>query len=426
VFASDPAQLAPTNFPQLVQGFVGEATDLWWGDGAAPGRPLPRIFVGKEQADNERHLQRLVDGLLAAFQKPPRGEAERQTMQERLTAQFSQLIHCVLGPGSLEVLPADRFSQVLRAFVQQARRFDPTLSAEDIFQAGRNAWTMNGLQWLLGLAVDATPSVVAYSLLYPYTDNTLDDPALPQDVKLAFNERFRRRLEGELLPPADAHERPIFALIDLIEGQYPRAAYPQVYESLLAIDRGQSRSMRLLRRNASPYEVDVLGISLEKGGTSVLADGYLVAGSLTPIQAQFAFRYGAFVQLVDDLEDVQQDLAAGRLSIYSLAAGRWPLDALANRTFDFGYKVLAGLDRLDPPVPPEVKDLIRTGANFLLIDTINRAGRLYSRGYLRELETHFPFRFSVVNHQRQRVLRQRDALAQLLSESHRSSGIQHD
>jgi hypothetical protein len=413
MFANHHAQLVMASVPQLVHRFLGEAADLWWEGRAAPPL-LPRTFVLNEQAENERQLQWLVDGLLATLQRPPRSEAERQAVQEHLMAELRQLIDCVLGPGGLEVLPADHFNQAAQAFVQQARRFDPALSLEDVFQAGRNAWTMNGLQWLLGLPVQATRSVVAYSLLYPYTDNTLDDPARSHEVKLAFNERFRRRLAGEPLPPTDAHERPIFDLIGMIEGQYPRTAYPQVYESLLAIHQGQSRSLQLLRRNASPYELDVLGISFEKGGTSVLADGYLVAGSLTPIQAQFTFGYGAFVQLVDDLEDVQQDLQAGRLSIYSLAAGRWPLDALANRTFHFGCKVLTGLDRLDPPVSPEVKDLIRTGANLLLIDTINRTSRLYSRGYLRELEAHFPFRFSAFNHQRQRLLRRRDALIQLV------------
>ena len=53
--------------------------------------------------------------------------------------------------------------------------------------------------------------------------------------------------------------------------------------------RVQTRSAALLRRHAGPYEVDVLGISLEKGGTSVLADRYLVAGSLTEAQGACFF-----------------------------------------------------------------------------------------------------------------------------------------
>ena len=33
---------------------------------------------------------------------------------------------------------------------------------------------------LLGLPVEVTPAVFAYSMLYPYTDNYLDDPAIPR------------------------------------------------------------------------------------------------------------------------------------------------------------------------------------------------------------------------------------------------------
>jgi len=35
----------------------------------------------------------------------------------------------------------------------------------------------------------------------------------------------------------------------------------------------QARSLKLVAPEASPFELDVVGISCEKGGTSVLADG---------------------------------------------------------------------------------------------------------------------------------------------------------
>ena len=117
----------------------------------------------------------------------------------------------------LDSLPSQAFSGVSEEFVRMARAFDPKLSGEDIYQAGRNAWTANGLQWLRGLPVEITPSILAYSLLYPYTDNYLDDPAIPVASKRAFNERFRRRLAGEALTTANAQERTIFDLIAMIE-----------------------------------------------------------------------------------------------------------------------------------------------------------------------------------------------------------------
>ena len=128
----------------------------------------------------------------------------------------------------------------------------------------------------------------------PYTDNFLDDPAVPPEAKRAFNERLARRLDGEDLAPTGDRERAVYELVAMIERQFARARHPQVYESLSAIHRAQVRSLGLLRRAASPYEVDVLGISFEKGGISVLADGYLVAGSLTPAQVEFSVSQKSF------------------------------------------------------------------------------------------------------------------------------------
>ena len=95
---------------------------------------------------------------------------------------------------------------------------------------------------------------------------------------------------------------------------------PQVYESLYAIHAAQARSVRLMRRDEPPYGVDVLGIAIEKGGASVLADGYLVAGSLTLPQARLLFGLGALLQLGDDLQDVEDDRAKGLATIFSQTA----------------------------------------------------------------------------------------------------------
>jgi hypothetical protein len=297
---------------------------------------------------------------------------------------------------------------VSEEFVRRARAFDPRLSGEDIYQAGRNAWTANGLQWLLGLPVQTTPSILAYSLLYPYTDNYLDDPAITVSTKRAFNEHFRRRLEGEWMAPADAQERVIFDLVAMIEEQYSRSDHPAVFESLLDIHDAQSHSLKLMRPGAVPGEVDVLGLSFGKGGTSVLADGYLVSGSLTETQRAYTYGHGIFAQLLDDMEDVGQDSGDGRLTIYSQPAGHWPLDALANRTFRFGRKILMGLDCFNVGEP--VRQLIRRGADLLLIETIGRTKQYYTPDYLDELEAFSPFRFSFLKEQRTAFIKRHGSL----------------
>ncbi len=402
-----------------VREFNQHFIDLWWECDTDLPDLGPRVAPGA-QARNEKHLLQVLEQVDHVLSNPPRSREEMQVEQSRLGAAFRELVEESMGftASQLDQLPSQAFSDVSEDFVRAARAFDPKLSGDDIYQAGRNAWTANSLQWLLGLPVQNTPSILAYSLLYPYSDNYLDDPAISVETKLAFNERFRRRLAGEVLAPANAHERIIFDLVAMIETQYSRANYPAVFESLLDIHRAQGRSLKLLRGRAAPGEVDVLGLSFEKGGTSVLADGYLVGDALNEAQHRFTYGHGIFAQLLDDMEDIEQDSQAGRLTVYSQPAGHWSLDGIANRTFHFGRRVLTRLNCFD--VDASLCELIRRGADLALIDTIGRAGRYYTDSYLRELEAHSPFRFSFLNQQREDFFKRHGSLGKLVEMVFRS------
>ena len=394
---------------ELNQHFI----DLWWEcDTGLPD--LGSRYTPHTQAQNEKGLLQFLDQVDRALSNPPRSRGEAQTSQARLGAAFRCLAEEALGftAAQLDPLPSQAFSDVSEEFVHMARAFDPRLSGEDIYQAGRNAWTANGLQWLLGLPVQNTPSIFAYSLLYPYTDNYLDDSSIAIATKLAFNERFRQRLAGDLLSPVNAQEQVIFDLVAMIEKQYSRSDDPAVFESLLDIHHAQGLSLNLMRRSVTPGEVDVLGLSFGKGGTSVLADGYLVSGSLNEAQRQYTYGHGIFAQLLDDMEDVKQDSREGRLTVYSQPASHWYLDALANRTFHFGRNVLLRLDCFN--VEASVRELIRRGADLLLINTIGRMNRYYTAAYLRDLEAYSPFRFSFLNEQRNNFFRRHGSLVKLM------------
>jgi hypothetical protein len=385
-----------------VQELNGHFIDLWEenhiGEAGLPDLGTP--YPPNVQARNEKSLLQFLGEVDGTVSDPPHSREEARAAQARLGAAFRRLAEEALGftAGQLDLLPSQAFSDVSEEFVRRARAFDARLSGADIYQAGRNAWTANGLQWLSGLPVQISPSILAYSLLYPYTDNYLDDPAIPVAAKLAFNERLRRRLAGEGLAPANSYEQVIFDLVRMIESEYSRPDHPAIFESLLAIHDAQAQSLHLLRRAAAPGEVDVQRLSFYKGGTSVLADGYLVSEGLDESQRAYTYGHGIFAQLLDDMEDVESDSRAGRLTLYSQAAGHEPLDALANRTFHFGRKILMGLDFFE--VDESVRELIRRGADLLLIDTIGQMDRYYSAAYLRELETYSPFRFSFLKEQR--------------------------
>ena len=393
---------------ELNQHFI----DLWWESKTGLPDLGPRYTV-REQSENETRWGEFLDEVEYTVSQSPRSRGDLKARFAPLSEKFRQLAEETFGftAAQLDLLPSGSFSEASEEFMRLSREFDPGLSGEDIYQAGRNAWTANGLQWLMGAPVRTTPSILAYSLLYPYTDNYLDDPGIAVTTKLAFNERFRQRLLGESVLAHDRQERIIFDLIRMIEDEYERSVYPGVFQSLLDIHRAQVRSLALLHRGAVPGEVDVLGLSFEKGGTSVLADGYLVDGSLAEAQREYTYGHGIFAQLLDDLEDIGQDSQAGRLTMYSQPAGHWPLDALANRTFHFGRSVLSGLDCFDVEEP--VRRLIERGADLLLVEAIGRLDGYYSPSYLRDLEAHSPFHFSFLRQRRDELREQHGSLFKL-------------
>jgi hypothetical protein len=404
-----------TPVQEQVEALTRQCLDLWWScERALPG--FPYTYTPQQQAENEKKLERWVAGLIAEMRQMPAGVEERQALETRLRPYLTDFARTSLNleERHMEFIETTGIAGAMQAFARMARAFDPTIRAEDIYQAGRNVMTMNFFQLLLDLPVEVTPAVFAYSMLYPYTDNYLDDPAITRTTKLAFNHRFEQRLKGAPVRPANASEETIGRLVGMIETQWDRARYPQVYESLLAIHAAQARSMALVLPGAAPYELDVLGISFEKGGASVLADGYLVAGTLTEAQAAFLFGYGAYTQLMDDLEDLEGDMREGSLTVFSQAAGRWPLDALTNRLIHFSRALFRDLSAFPGAAAGPMTELIERGIDPVLLDIAGRSAKHYSKNYLREVERYIPYRFASTRRQREKLARQKIAVEKMV------------
>jgi len=396
---------------QRVDEMLETFTHLWWDCPASLTSPpdLGKEYSLREQIENEKLLDQQVQVLENLLKHPPKGEAESLAARQTLSSSFFEFTGTVFGfkPSQIAAIRNYSFEDILLEFARQARGFDPGISNDDIYQAGRNLWSMNFVQILLGLPVRMTPSLFAYSMLYPYTDNYLDNPAISKQDKHRFNRSFRRRLSGEPVSPKDPLEESIYDLVSMVEEEYDRTQYPHVYESLLAIHQAQGRSVRLLQGDLSPYEVDVLGICFEKGGTSVLADGYLVAGDLTQAQQELMFAYGTLTQLVDDLEDTQSDLEAGLMTVFSQSARHWKLDGVFTRTLHFGERAVKILAAGSPPDHKDLMDVMQRSITPVLIMAAAGQHRYFSREFMAELQRHFPLRFSRLEKKRKHLNRYR-------------------
>lgn len=388
-----------SNLMHLVKSLTQDYLSLWWAsDGDLP--VLGPKFTTKDKLAKERALDQFLNRLNHDLAKVPATESERQPWREEISSYIKQFARDLLEwpEECLEILFAEGFQAVTNEFVGQARNFNPAIVTEDIFQAIRNVWIANSLQLLFKEDLRLSPGIFGYSMLYPYSDNYLDDPAYSEEEKRAFNARFAESLTGQSVTPANTHEQAIFDLIHIIESQYPRKSYPEVYESLLAIHRAQCKSLNQQHGQRSPYESDIVGISVEKGGTSVLADGFLAKGSLTYEEASFAFGYGVFLQLIDDLQDVQEDRRNGHMTIFAQTATHWHLDKVTNRLLNFMGNVL---ERAHLPASSELnanvnelKALIWHACVLRVIEDVAKDRKFFSREYIASIEEYSHFHFA--------------------------------
>lgn len=416
---SPPPDVEPA-FDDDLQALRHKYADLWR---STPPTPPPSGDVDRRrQRATEHATDRFVDETEDELRACPAGRAARAAMRARLQERLRDFARdgLELPAAHRDVVFSDAWFDGTAEFARRARAFDDGLELLDLFQALRNVWIMNLFQALLDQPVRLTSAMLGYSLLYPYTDNRLDAPDLPAARKRSFCDRLERRLRGELLPALDDHERAVFELVAMIEEQYRRDAYPELYLSLLAIHHAQERSLRL--QSAVDGE-DVLGLSVAKGGASVLADGYLVAGDLEPGEADFCFGYGVVLQLMDDLQDVEQDLDARHVTLFTRGTRRGLLDDLASRLHNFLGAVLDGSPRFADPRFDTLKDLIRSHCSQLIVQSAAQHPRHFSPRFLERLEGHSPVRFVYARWKRKELQRRFRKLDATLKRSGRLGSL---
>jgi hypothetical protein len=388
-----------------VDGLVRRHARLWRESPAEPAAPARR-FARSEKRAAEKELSALVAGLsseelrsdfLAGALDPARLEA----LAADLRPSFRRLLALTGLP--LEAVYDARFIDSTRRFLRAARDFDAELGLPSAYQALRNVWIMNSLQFDLGLPVEHTDAVFAYSMVYPYLDNLLDDARTSESAKLAFVARLRSWLEGGLDAPASPAEDKVVALVRIIERQYPRGAFPGVYQSLLAIYNAQVRSLLQQRAGTAPAPDGILAISLEKGGTSVLADGYLVAGSLSAEDEEFAFGFGTVLQLADDLQDIGEDARRGHRTLFSAGRPGEPLDAPALRLESYLAEVLALARRGAAPGRAALCDAIGGGLALMFRESVGKQPERFRRSFVRRARRGFPLRPSYLRKLRRRL-----------------------
>lgn len=310
----------------------------------------------------------------------------------------------------LSLILSDEFKDVSKDFFYKARAFGQELKPENIYQAMRNVWIMNGVQLMANMPVKITPSVFAYSMIYPYSDNFLDNPDISSEEKELFSERFNRRLHGEYSTPDNYTEKQLDKLVTMFEEEFPRDKYIEVYESLYAIQKGQTDSLKMMG-GSGISNGDIQTICFEKGGASVLADGYLVTGKLTKQQEQALFGYGIYLQLLDDIQDVKEDSLAFTQTMFSCLPEN-DLGTFVNKTIHFGRIALQEMCCFPGLQNDDFLDLMNNSIETMIIESVGLNSEWYEPEYVANLEKRSPLHFAFVRKKRSQSKSQRFALFQ--------------
>ena len=380
---------------EMVEKLKHKYMKLWWDtDKSFP--VLGEEISIKEKKTREKLMNQFTNELFLQLKQCPKNEAQRVNWKNTL---WSMIKNFGQQLGINEVAVNQDFAKELpiitHMFITNVNAFNPDMKLDKMLQALRNAWIMNLLQVLFKIKVEYTPSVFAYSMLYPYTDNYLDSTEVSFEDKKQISKIFRSRLQGEQLEPNNAYEEALFNLVGMIESQYSREPHSELYESLLCIHDAQYKSLTQDKEISSPYEKDVLGISTEKGGTSVLADAYLVNGQLSDAQVDFAFAYGVLLQLCDDLQDAKEDLSNGQMTIFSVTLKKWPLDNITNALLDFSNKIMVdSYANLDLAESDKMNSFLKKNLTLLIFEAISQNYVFYSKDYIKAIEKYVPFRMA--------------------------------
>lgn len=378
-----------------ISKFVQLYLKIWWNTKS----DFPKLIHETNywyKRNKEKETNKFIEQFVNQIEQFPAEKTECRNWKQNVHKLIDNFIDTsdLISDKDKEILLKDELIQVTEDFVSEVKEFNPNIKSEDIGQAMRNVWIMNLIQMLLGKAPKLTPSIFGYSMLYPYTDNYLDDTEISVKEKNRINDVFAKRLAGESVVSSNKYEESLFKLVDKIEEQYDRKRYPEVFESLLGIHNAQRKSLKQQGKLSGPYETDILGISIEKGGISVLADAYLVNGTLTEEEAFFFFGYGVLLQICDDMQDGKTDFENHHMTIISQINKKWYLDNITNKLINFTYKLVDGMNVFNCENIDELKTLICKNCINLILFAAAKNKKMYSRKYFKQIERQFPYRTS--------------------------------
>jgi hypothetical protein len=350
---------------------------------------LPEISLVTKY-DNEHYLKAIIAGLQKQIKKYPRWFPFRR---KKWRTQTFDVLNDILYQEEILGMhhymdreETDAFVTELKEFLRKVRSFSPELALADIGQAIRNyiVYMMFKKLHLIDTGFDLAG--FGYSMLYPFTDNYIDNNSLSATDKIAFNRMIRDKIESRMVSPRSEHQKKTCRLLQYIGDLYPVNHDTPVSQLLLMMLDAQETSIRQQNRELPLTFQECLDISVYKGGISVLLDRVFVHKECTHEDIIFYLDFGFFLQLVDDLQDIREDSDLGASSIFTIDLRNSHEELTVNKLLHFLHKIMEGYTSENE----RLKQFLLMNSYLLIYSSVIRSKEFFSKEYLTELEQYLP------------------------------------
>lgn len=278
------------------------------------------------------------------------------------------------------------FEEETKEFVRQTRKFDSEISLESIWQALRNYFIYAVTSDLQGQPQKCKDDIVSYSLLYPYTDNYIDEKEHTESEKKAYNEMIRDVLCDRPVMVEKGISEKTYQLLDRLWDGYDGEKRKEVQNLLLLMLEAQSNSIRQQSGEEQLTEEEILRISVYKGSMSVLIDYFFTVFKMKKEEIDFYMKFGFLLQLADDLQDVKEDKKSGSQTVMVKRSKDGTLEEAVNHLLHFIHQIFEEFT----PVNDGLKSFMEQHCYTMVIGTVMINSECFSKDYIRKMECFFP------------------------------------
>ena len=286
----------------------------------------------------------------------------------------------------------DSFFGELMEFLRHVRKFAPDLLFTDIGQAIRNYIVYAVFKKLNKETSGFNLAAFGYSMLYPFTDNYLDNKSLSSEDKKEYNQLIRDKIDGKEIHPQKLHHRKTCDLLQNIEDLYPRNLDQTIYQLLLMMLDAQENSLSQQNKDLPLSDQERLEVSIYKGSISVLMDRFFVNKDTTEEDLIFYLSFGFFLQLADDLQDIGEDSRLGHSSLFTTNLQCRQEEAIVNKLLHYVHHIMTEY-RSDNE---SLKHFLLSNSYLLIFTSVIRSREFFSQEYIATIEKFLPFNTSIL------------------------------